>query len=111
MKQPVSTPVVVITILAALILVGGLGYLYLGRASGAGKSRVASPYSNVIGPPKSGENRPLPPREGSGRNTITGESLPSNVKPRGTPTDAFIRAMGSSPGGMQTSPPSTGTNP
>lgn len=109
MKQPVSTPIVVISIIAALIVVGGLGYWYLGKASGAGKSNVASPYSNVIGPPKPGENRPLPPQEGSGRNTITGEPLPAGMKPKGTPTDAFIRGMGAPPGGMSSSTPPAGT--
>jgi len=108
MKRSLSTPVVVISIIAALIIVGGLGYWYLGKASGAGRSNVASPYSNVIGPPKPGENRPLPPQEGSGRNAITGEALPASMKPKGTPTDAFIRGMGTPPSGMQGLSPSAG---
>lgn len=76
MKKNVSPAMIVIAMVIAIFVIGGLYYKFIGGGSQSSQSTVASPY----GLPKDGAGFATPPPGGSGINTITGEPLTASVK-------------------------------
>ncbi len=79
MKREVSPGIIVVAVVVALALLGGLYYKFMGAGSVSQKSDVASPY----GLPTSAGNYNGPRLPLTGRNAITGEPLPARPAAQG----------------------------
>lgn len=105
MKKNVSPAALMIVIVIALIIVGGLYYKFVGGGSRSVDSAVASPY----GLPKDGAGFDTPPPGGSGINTITGEPLSASVKEK--LNHPFPGSAGSPGSNMPSLPPGAKVKP
>jgi hypothetical protein len=76
MKKEVSPAMLVVAIVVAVALIGGLYYKMLGPGAQSAQSKAASPQ----GIPTSGADFQRPHLAGSGVNAITGEPLSASAK-------------------------------